>query len=68
MTHPDGDTYQIGDNRTVLENKFKELKEEKYYSRLVLVKIKPDVVFGFGSQGEFFGEETILEWNENAGE
>lgn len=64
MSHPDGDTYQLSDNLDVLKKKFEKLKEERFYSRLVLADVKLDVAFGFGSQGEFFGNETILEWNE----
>jgi hypothetical protein len=30
-----------------------------------LAKVKPDVEFGFGSQGDFFAEEVIEEWDEN---
>jgi hypothetical protein len=65
MSHPDGDTYQLSDNLNVLEKKFEKLKEERFYSRLVLADVKSDVAFGFGSQGEFFGGEVILEWDEN---
>lgn len=62
MADPDGDTYQLSSNRTVLENKFKELEEENLYSRLILADVEPDIDFGFGSEGEFFGGEVILEW------
>jgi hypothetical protein len=65
MSHPDGDTYQLSNNRIVLENKFKELQGERYHSQLILADVEPDTNFGFGSQGEFFGGEVILEWDEN---
>jgi hypothetical protein len=65
MCNYDGDTYQLSDNLEVLKKKFDREKECKFCSRLILAKVKPDVEFGFGSQGDFFAEEVIEEWDEN---
>ena len=65
MCNYDGDTYQLSDNLEVLKKKFDREKESKFCSRLILAKVKPDVEFGFGSQGDFFAEEVIEEWDEN---
>jgi len=65
MCNYDGDTYQLSDNLEVLKKKFDREKESKFCSRLILAKVKQDVEFGFGSQGDFFAEEVIEEWDEN---
>jgi hypothetical protein len=65
MCNYDGDTYRLSDNLEVLKKKFDREKESKFCSRLILAKVKPDVEFGFGSQGDFFAEEVIEEWDEN---
>ena len=65
MCNYDGDTYQLSDNLEVLKKKFDREKESKFYNRLILAKVKPDVPFGFGSQGDFFADEVIDEWDEN---
>jgi hypothetical protein len=66
MCNYDGDTYQLSDNLEVLKKKFDREKESKFCpNRLILAKVKQDVEFGFGSQGDFFAEEVIEEWDEN---
>ena len=64
MCHPDGDHYQLSDNLDVLKRKFEKEKEAGYHSHLVIARVKPDVEFGFGSQGDFFADEVIEEWDE----
>jgi len=68
MCTPDGDTYQLSDNLEVLKKKFEKEKGNMFCSRLVLAKVKQDVAFGFGSQGDFFADEVIAEWYENDSE
>ena len=68
MCTPDGDTYQLSDNLELLKKKFEKEKDNMFCNRLVLAKVKPDVEFGFGSGGDFFGEEVIQEWDENDSE
>ena len=65
MCNYDGDTYQLSDNLEVLKKKFDREKESKFCNRLILAKVKQDVEFGFGSQGDFFADEVIQEWDEN---
>jgi hypothetical protein len=64
MGNPDGDTYQLSDNVEVLKKKFEKEKEGGFNSHLIIAKVKPDVEFGFGSQGQFFADEVIQEWDE----
>ena len=64
MCQYDGDTYQLSDNLEVLKKKFDREKESKFCSHLILAKVKLDVEFGFGTQGDFFAEEVIEEWDE----
>jgi hypothetical protein len=65
MCTPDGDTYQLSDNLELLKKKFEKEKNNMFCNRLVLAKAKQDVAFGFCSQGDFFAEEIIQEWEEN---
>jgi hypothetical protein len=68
MCNPDGDTYQLSDNLEVLKKKFEKEKDNMFCNHLVLAKVKQDVEFGFGSQGDFFADEVIEEWDENDSE
>ena len=68
MCTPDGDTYQLSDNLELLKKKFEKEKDNMFCNRLVLAKVKQDVAFGFGSQGDFFADEVIAEWYENDSE
>jgi len=68
MCNPDGDTYQLSDNLEVLKKKFEKEKDNMFCNHLVLAKVKQDVEFGFGSQGDFFADEVIEDWDENDSE
>ena len=65
MCNYDGDTYQLSDNLEVLKKKFEKEKNNMFCNRLILAKVKLNVAFGIGSQGDFFADEVIQEWNEN---
>ena len=54
--------------RVVEQKKFEKEKDNMFCKRLVLAKVKQDVAFGFGSQGDFFADEVIAEWYENDSE
>ena len=51
-----------------LFKKFEKEKDNMFCNHLVLAKVKQDVEFGFGSQGDFFADEVIEEWDENDSE
>lgn len=62
----DGDSYQLFTNVEDGVNEFNNSMESDYYHAVYL--LKPEVTsigtssFGFGSRGDVFGAETILEW------
>lgn len=62
MCNPNGDTYQLSENLEALKEKMEAEKATGFSIRIILAKVKPDVEFGFGSEGNFFAEEIIEEW------
>jgi hypothetical protein len=61
MCDPDGDTYRLGNNTTLMKEKFAEASRSEYYDRVVLAEVDENSTFGFGAQGEFFGGDVILD-------
>lgn len=65
MCDPDGDTYRLSNNMTLMKEKFAEASRSEYYDRVVLAEVDTDATFGFGTQGEFFGGEVISDTDDN---
>jgi len=65
MCDPDGDTYRLSNNMTLMKEKFAEASRSEYYDRVVLAEVDTDATFGFGAQGEFFGGEVISDTDDN---
>jgi len=62
----DGDTYQLFTDVDVAVIEFNESMESDYYYAVYLLKPEMSAIgslsFGFGSRGDVFGADTILEW------
>lgn len=62
----DGDTYQLFTDVDVAVIEFNESMESDYYHAVYLLKPEMSDIgscsFGFGSRGDVFGADIILEW------
>lgn len=61
----DGDSYQLFSEVADGVDAFNQSMESGYYHQVYLLKPNVGEEFGFGSRGDIFGAETILEWRED---